>query len=90
MRTHDETVKRYLNMLNDLYANLNSLSVTNMAYIKNTYSVSCMTGMMLVKLNIISKEDKVFKYIGSEPSVELVEKVLKAQNRYMAKKRYVK
>ena len=90
MRTHDQTVKRYLNMLNDLYANLNSLSVTNMAYIKNTYSVSCMTGMMLVKLNIISKEDGVFKYIGSEPSVELVEKVLKAQNRYMAKKRYIK
>lgn len=89
-RNHKDTVERYLNMLNDLYSNLNNLNVTSTEYIKLTYSVSTVAAMMLVKLNIIKKRHKYFEYIGPMPSVQLVETVLKAQSRYIARKNYVK
>jgi len=89
-RNHKDTVERYLNMLNDLYLNLNNLNVTSTEYIKLTYSVSTVAAMMLVKLNIIKKRYKYFEYIGPMPSVQLVESVLKAQSRYIARKNYVK
>ncbi len=89
-RNHKDTVERYLNMLNDLYSNLNNLNVTSTEYIKLTYSVSTVAAMMLVKLNIIKKRHKYFEYIGPVPSVQLVETVLNAQSRYIARKNYVK
>lgn len=89
-RNHKDTVERYLNMLNDLYSNLNNLNVTSTEYIKLTYSVSTVAAMMLVKLNIIKKRHKYFEYIGPVPSVQLVETVLKSQSRYIARKNYVK